>query len=170
MFLTLGLTALCLAFVCALYAAVVSLVSAHKKLPAWIESGRNAAMLTFPLLSLSALSIIALLVQGAYEIEYVAHVSSRAMPWYLKITALWGGQAGSLLFWSWLMSAFASAVMLRKWDRDRSLMPYVIVATMTTLSFFLTLSLVVENPFRRIWQPNDGSEPILALFQPANTT
>ena len=29
------------------------------------------------------------------------------MPIYLRITALWGGQAGSLVFWSWLLSVFA---------------------------------------------------------------
>ena len=168
--LTLGLTSLVLAFACALYASIVSLVAAQKKLPVWIDSARNAALLTWPLLTLSALSIIAMLVQGQYEIEYVAHVSSRAMPWYLKVTALWGGQAGSLLFWSWLMSAFASASMLRRWDRDRALMPYVIAASMVTLAFFISLSLFVENPFRQIWQPFDGGEPIIALFQPANTT
>ena len=32
-----------------------------------------------------------------------------AMPTYLKVTAWWGGQAGSLLFWSWLMAAFTTA-------------------------------------------------------------
>src|SRR5690349_3640793 len=123
---TLGLTALGLTFLSALYAAIVALIAAHKKNAAWLDSARNAAMLTFPLLTLAALSIIVMLVTGMYEVEYVSSASSLAMPWYLKVTALWGGQAGSLLFWSWLMSAFASAAMLRSWDRDRSLMPYVI--------------------------------------------
>src|SRR5258708_7361108 len=97
---TLGLTALCLALLCAVYAAVTALLGALRQKPAWVNSARNAAMLTWPLLTLAALSIITLLVQGAYELDYVSHVSSAAMPWYLKVTALWGGQAGSLLFWS----------------------------------------------------------------------
>ena len=98
-------------------------------------------LLTFPLLTLSALSIIFLLVNGHYEVEYVASVTSNSMPLYLKMTALWGGQAGSLMFWSWLMSAFASAVTLRKWDRDREFLPWVIVVSLVTLAFFLMLSL-----------------------------
>jgi cytochrome c-type biogenesis protein CcmF len=167
---TLGVTSLCLAFLCAIYASVVSLIGAQRKLPTWIDSARNAAILTWPLLTLSALSIITLLVQGAFEVEYVSSVSSLAMPWYLKVTALWGGQAGSLLFWAWLMSAFASASMLRNWDRDRTLMPYVIAATMITLAFFLSLSIFVENPFRLIWQPNNGGDFIMSVLQPANTT
>ncbi len=169
MTLTLGLTSLLLAFACAVYAAVAAIVAAQSKLNAWIDSARNAAMLTWPLLTLAALSIITLIVQGHYEVEYVFRVSSLSMPWYLRVTALWGGQAGSLLFWSWLMSAFASAAMLRRWDRDRSLMPYVIAVTMITLAFFLSLSLFVENPFNRLWQSNFGGEPTPALFQPANT-
>ncbi len=77
------------------------------------------------------------------------------MPFYLKITALWGGQAGSLVLWSWLMSAFASAVTLRKWERDRELLPWVIVVTSVTLAFFLSLSILYENPFARWWQTAD---------------
>ena len=99
MILTLGLTALFLAFACAIYAAVTALIAAPRKANVWIDSARNAAMLTWPLLTLAAVSIITLLVRGAYEVEYVTHASSLAMPWYLKVTALWGGQAGSLLFW-----------------------------------------------------------------------
>ncbi len=71
------------------------------------------------------------------------------MPTYLKITAWWGGQAGSLVFWSWLMSAFASLVTLRKWDRDREFLPWVIVVTSLTTAFFLGLVVFYENPFAR---------------------
>ena len=166
MILTLGLTSLLLTFLCTLYATGAALISVRARRPALLESARNASMLTWPLLTLSSLSIIALLVLGHYEVEYVAKASSLAMPWYLKVTALWGGQAGSLLFWSWLMSAFTSAAMLRRWDRDRSLMPYVIAVLMVTLGFFLVLSIFVENPFRQLWSSNTTGEVISALFQP----
>ena len=104
---------------------------------AWVESARAAMLLTFPLITLAALSLIFLLVTGHYEVQFVYNVTSNTMPLYLKVTALWGGQAGSLLFWSWLMSAFASAVTLRKWDRDREFLPWVIVVSLVTLAFFL---------------------------------
>mgnify|MGYP001571151520 FL=1 len=169
MALNLGLTSLFLAFLSAVYAVVVILAINPRKHEAWVESARNASILTFPLLTLAALSIIILIVQGRYEVAYVANASSSTTPWYLKITALWGGQAGSLLFWSWLMSAFTSAVMLRSWKRDRSLMPYVILVSMITLGFFLYLSLFIENPFERLWQNLSTGDVKPALFQPANT-
>ena len=71
------------------------------KRPAW------RCCLTFPLITLAALILIYLLVNGHYEVSFVYGVTSNAMPLYLRVTALWGGQAGSLVFWSWLMSAFA---------------------------------------------------------------
>ena len=165
MMTNLGLGALFLTFVLSFYGIGAAIYGVKTKSPAWVASARNAMLLTFPLLTLSALSLIYLLVSGHYEVEYVARVTSDAMPVYLKVTALWGGQAGSLLFWSWLMSAFASAVMLRKWDRDREYLPWVIVVTLVTLAFFLLLALFVDNPFRRVWMAPDGLK--MALFQPA---
>jgi cytochrome c-type biogenesis protein CcmF len=131
----------------------------------WAESARRAMLLTFPLITLSAFTLIYLLVTGHYELKYVYSVTSNSMPMYLKITALWGGQAGSLLFWSWLMSAFASAVTLRKWDRDREFLPWVIVVSSVTLAFFLALIIFFENPFASWWQTASGE--VAAMFRPA---
>jgi len=131
----------------------------------WAESARRAMLLTFPLVTLASLALIYLLVTGQYGYQYVYSVTSNSMPMYLKITALWGGQAGSLLFWSWLMSAFASAVMLRKWERDREFLPWVIVVLSLTLAFFLALTIFFENPFASWWQTASGE--VAAMFRPA---
>ena len=162
-----GYGVLIITFLVAIYGIAASLYGLLKNKPAWVDSARNAMLLTFPLLTLSALSIIYLLVTNHYEVEYVASVTSRAMPLYLKVTALWGGQAGSLIFWSWLMSAFASAVTLRQWDRDREFLPWVIVVSLVTLSFFLGLSVFVENPFTRLWQTPAG-DIVEKMLPPAN--
>jgi cytochrome c-type biogenesis protein CcmF len=163
-----GYGALVVTFLISLYGIFAAIFGVVKKAPTWVDSARNAMLLTWPLLTLSALSLIYLLVNGHYEIEYVASVTSNSMPLYLRVTALWGGQAGSIVFWTWLMSAFASAATLRKWDRDREFLPWVIVVALVTLAFFLILTLFVENPFARLWQPLSG-EPIKAMFQPAGT-
>lgn len=161
-----GYGALLIAFLISLYGIVVSIYGAVKKKPDWVESSRLAMLLTFPLLTLSALSLILLLVNGHYEVEFVSEVTSNSMPLYLKITALWGGQAGSLLFWSWLMAAFSSAVTLRKWDRDREFLPWVVAVNLITLAFFLLMIIFFENPFERIWQSPGGIT--VSMFQPAN--
>lgn len=164
-----GYGTLVITFLACLYGVGASIYGLRRDLPAWVDSARQAMLLTFPLITLSALSIILLLVNGAYEVEYVYSVTSDSMPLYLKVTALWGGQAGSLVFWSWLMAAFASAVTLRKWDRDRELLPWVIIVSLVTLAFFLGLVIFVENPFVRLWQTPRG-EVIPTMFPPANGT
>ena len=162
----LGYAALVITFLISLYGVGAAVYGARKNSPAWVESARHAMLLTFPLLTISAVGLIYLLVNGHYEVEYVASVTSNSMPMYLRVTALWGGQAGSLLFWTWLMAAFTSAVTLRKWDRDREFLPWVIVVSLVTLAFFLILVIFIENPFARIWSVPFG-QPIKAMFPPA---
>ncbi|MEA3351435.1 MAG: heme lyase CcmF/NrfE family subunit [Chloroflexota bacterium] len=161
-----GFGILVITFLVSLYGIGAVLFGIRRAQPAWVDSARNATLLIFPLLTISVLSLTYLLVTNHYEIEYVATVSSRSMPTYLKITALWGGQAGSLVFWSWTMSAFTSAVTLRKWDRDREFLPWVIVVSLVTLAFFLGMSTFIENPFARLWQLPTG-QVTSAMFQPA---
>ncbi len=164
----LGYGSLVITFVLSLYGIGAAVYGVRRNAPAWVDSARNAMLLTWPLLTLSALCIIYLLVNGHYEVEYVASVTSNSMPLYLKITALWGGQSGSLVFWSWLMAAFASAVTLRKWERDREFLPWVILVSLATLAFFLMLVIFFENPFERLWQASSG-RVISAMLQPAGT-
>jgi cytochrome c-type biogenesis protein CcmF len=161
-----GYFALVLAFVAALYGAGAAAYGSLRRRPAFVESGRHAMLLTWPLVTVAAASIITLLVTEHFEVGYVAQVTSRAMPTYLRVTALWGGQPGSLVFWSWLMSAFATAASLRRWERDRELLPWVVVVTMVTLAFFLSLVIFFENPFARLWQTIDG-QTLTAMFAPA---
>jgi cytochrome c-type biogenesis protein CcmF len=168
MLANIGYFSLVLALLCAAYATGMALMSAARHKTAWLASARNAAFLTWPLLSLASLCLILLLTTNHYEVEFVSSVTSRAMPLYLKVTSWWGGQAGSLLFWSWLMSTFAGVAMLRKWDRDRTLMPYVIAVTMITLGFFIVLVVFIENPFARLWSLTSG-ETVKAMLQPAGT-
>jgi cytochrome c-type biogenesis protein CcmF len=161
----LGYFSLLTAFLLALYGCATAVYGVVRKQQRWVASARAATLLAFPLLTLSSLTLVYSLVNLDLQIEYVAQVTSRSMPTYLRATALWGGQAGSLLFWAWLMSAFTSAVMLREWRRDRDMQPWVILVCLATLGFFLALILFFENPFIRMWQGVTGTV-WTALWQP----
>ena len=159
-----GFLTLLLAFICAVYAVVAAIYGARKKDDRWVRSARNGLIATFPLLLLAAGLIITALVTGDFSIAYVSQVSSWGMPTYLKVTALWGGQAGSLLFWNLLLSAFTAAAMLSKWREQKELMPYVIIVSGMTQVFFLLISTFVEDPFTRnavIPPDGNGLNPLL---------
>lgn len=154
----LGYLALILALAAAVFAAGAAYYGRHTNQPRWIESARNATIATFPLITISCLLMIYSLVQGDFSVEYVWRVSSRDMPTYLKITALWGGQAGSLLFWNFLLSIFTAAAMARNWRKQQELMPYAIMVASFTQIFFLGISVFVEHPFARLAVvPADGN-------------
>jgi len=153
-----GYAAIIISFLAAIYAAVASYYGGRAKKPAWVESARNANQAIFALLILACALLISSLLLNDFSIEYVWRVSSREMPTYLKVTALWGGQAGSLLFWNLLLAAFTAIALSRKWNDQREIMPYSIFVASLTQIFFLSLVVFADNPFTQLAMvPPDGN-------------
>jgi cytochrome c-type biogenesis protein CcmF len=153
-----GFIALAFAFLAAIYSAVAAWYGNRKGQHAWVESARNATIAIFFLVLLACVMLVVSLLQNDFSIEYVWRVSSLEMPTYLKVTALWGGQAGSLLFWNLLLATFTAAAMFRNWNRQKDLMPYALIVASMTQIFFLFLIVFIENPFARLAVvPADGN-------------
>ncbi len=147
-----GLISTLFAFIAALYAIVASVYGerfAHSR--ALVTSGRNAVYLNFVLMTVSVISLQIALMTQQYQISYVWSVSSPSMPDFFRFTALWGSQAGSILFWSFLMSAFTAGATFLNWKSQRRLMPYAIAYMMAVVAFFVGVTLFIENPFDRWW-------------------
>ncbi|NDJ55091.1 MAG: heme lyase CcmF/NrfE family subunit [Chloroflexi bacterium] len=164
---TFGVILLLISWVCALYGLVAALRGAKRANTALIESARNATIIILPLLTVALCLLIIQLGTGEFGTQYVWAVTDRSMPTYLKITATWGGQQGSLLFWAWIMAAFNAFALLRNWQREQHLMPYVVATLSGTLLFFMTLVTFWENPFAQFWQSPDQSVQIATLFGPS---
>ncbi len=161
-----GFIGMVLGFGAAAYAAFAAAVGARTKSGRWVQSAWNAAILTLPLLSLACGALLAAIFVGDYTIDYVYRVTNNASDWTLKIAGLWSAQKGSLLFWSWLMSAFAVITLWANRRRMRDALPYVIAVTMVTLAFFLALNVFLENPFDRIWLIRGDDPRAVAQFFP----
>ncbi len=136
---TIGYTAILLSMMLALYACVSATLGRRKGSASLLLSARNAVLAVAVLLSLAVAIEVYLLVSNDFRTLYVAQVSSRSLPLIFKVTALWGSQSGSLLFWSWLMSLFGAGAVMQQWRRLHRLIPHVIAVTQGTLLFFLTL-------------------------------
>ncbi|MCC6987242.1 MAG: cytochrome c biogenesis protein CcsA, partial [Anaerolineales bacterium] len=164
-----GFGVLLVGFIVTVYSGFAAWYGVRNKSASLVESARRAQLLTFPLLTIAAGVLIYLLVNNHFEVSFVYEVTSRSMPTYLKVTAWWGGQAGSLLFWAWLLAMFTSAVTVRKWERDLEFLPWVIVVSSITLAFFVGMVVFYENPFTRFW--DIGGQVVPSLFAPsANAT
>ncbi|MGC2230634.1 MAG: cytochrome c-type biogenesis CcmF C-terminal domain-containing protein, partial [Candidatus Acidiferrum sp.] len=68
-------------------------------------------------------------------------------------TALWAGQEGSLLFWSFLLSIYVFSVLIAYRNKNGELMPYVGVILAGVQIFFLTLNNFVASPFKMLGIP-----------------
>jgi cytochrome c-type biogenesis protein CcmF len=158
-----------LAFFGTLVATVLGLVNAFTQEKRWATSARNTLLFVFGLLTLACLVLVFAQWTGDYSIAYVKSVSSESQPEALKITALWGSQAGSLLFYSWMLSLFISMALLWNWKSQQRLMGWVIVIAGATLAFFLMLNVFFENAFERTWiREADSGDTVAetALFPP----
>ena len=77
------------------------------------SSGRNAAILVSLLSLISTLILVRLLIVSDLNVDYVAHYTSVETPFFYKITALWAGQSGSLLFWQAVLSIYCLVVLIQ---------------------------------------------------------
>jgi cytochrome c-type biogenesis protein CcmF len=152
-----GHLALILALVACGYAVLSSLLGAWRNDDRLVQSGRTAATLVFPLVGLACIGLWYALITFDFSVKYVADVSSRATPLFYRITALWGSQGGSILFWNLLTSAFIFVAMRRNWHEDKELLPYVTAVACLVALFFILINLATANPFLRFdFPPDDG--------------
>ena len=160
-----GIIVLFLSLIASIVGVGLALISIFAHRPVLLNSARNALFLTLPLLLVVSGILIYAQLEGHYEIDFVRSVSSDAQPTALKVTALWGGQAGSLILWSLLLSLFTVAALILNWRSEQRLMPWTIVVAGVTLGFFLLLNNVYENPFARTWALENGNITT-AVLQP----
>jgi Cytochrome c biogenesis factor len=144
----LGALAVLLAFCLSIYAVFGSAVGALKKKPFLILSAERAVYSIWILLTLASSLLVYALLTGDMRLAYVAGRTNHAMPTIYKFTAWWGGQEGSLLFWSWILSSYSAVVTWTNRRKFRQIMPWVIAVLMSTQCFFLILNAFVESPFQ----------------------
>ena len=121
------------------------------------ETSFNSIYAVCGLVGIAALILWYGLFTDQFQISYIWNSSERSLPNFYKFAAIWGGQAGSLLFWTLLLSFFSTAAAVTFRNKQRYLMPYVNATLLATLLFFLTLLVFSANPFEQIGiVPSDG--------------
>ena len=148
-----GSFALLLAFVCAVYAFGGGIAAILTRHPLLIKSSRQAGIATCCLIFLGTLSLEYLFFSDNFSVAYVAAHSNRTLSTFYKVAALWSGQEGSLLFWSFLLAIYVFSVLIAYRNKNGELMPYVGVVLAGVQIFFLTLNNFVASPFKALGVP-----------------
>ena len=110
-------------------------------------------MATCGLIFIATFSLVYLFFSDSYWVSYVVAHSNRDLSTFYKISALWSGQEGSLLFWSFLLAIYVFSALFAYRNKNGELMPYVGVVLAGVQIFFLTLNNFVASPFKVLASP-----------------
>lgn len=145
----LGYVSILLALVTAVFGAVAAPLGAREGFPELVRSARRAVYATAALVTLAVGVLLYALITHDFGLRYAWQYTSRDMELLYRISALYAGNDGSLVFWAWVLSILAAiAVYMNR--RERTLTSYVITTTLGVAAFFLTLVALVASPFERL--------------------
>ncbi len=146
-----------LALAATLYTALAAFWAIRQNDSRWEQSAHNGVYAAAGLLTLAILALLFAFLDDQFQIQYVAQHSSRVLPLYLKISAVWAGQEGSLLLWSFLQALFAALVIARPSKQTRPLLPWATVFLSLITAFFTAVTLFLSSPFTQLaTAPLDG--------------
>lgn len=113
-----------------------------------IWSGRVGALLAFMGLTLSCAILVFAFMTGDPTIQYVLDNQSRnadSLGWLYRLSGLWAGREGSLLFWAWLIALFAYLVSRKRKNAPEAIDNVALVVILAVLAAFVGVLLFSED-------------------------
>ena len=103
-----------------------------------------------------------------FHFAYVARYCSRSLPWHYALSALWVGQAGSLLLWAWLCGLVSLAFYFAAGRSQSSLRIPSTGLLMGFCCFLVTTMVFAADPMAAsLAAPRDGAGLSPLLQHPA---
>ena len=153
----LGHFALITALAFAICLAVIPMFGLYTNQP---KLSAYAKPFAFALFAFTAISIVLLgysFVTDDFSVLYVASHSNTHLPYYFKISAIWGGHEGSLLLWIFALTSWTLAVAKFSKNVDQDFITRVLSVMGVIAIGFIAFTLLTSNPFERLL-PNIPSE------------
>ena len=151
---TYGLIGILVAFAGVAVSVVCFLVGfiVSKKKPDLAETinwgGHIAVFLTALALTFCCGLLVFCFMTGDISIQYVVQNSSNSssdIAWLFKLSGLWGGRQGSLLFWAWLISVFNTVVAIRNLKKLEKLDNMALFVSQLVMAAFVGVLLFSES-------------------------
>ncbi|TNE47992.1 MAG: heme lyase CcmF/NrfE family subunit [Deltaproteobacteria bacterium] len=152
----------------------MALTGLYRKDKRYID-GAYKASIAFTVVTLLAYSnLIYAFFTHDFAISYVARYSERAMPSFYLFCAGWGGQDGSLLFWTLLMGLLSAIAARQVKNKYEDLFPAFLVVVSGVELFFVIITFFAADPFATLAVvPLDGKglnpllqTPVMAIHPP----
>ena len=164
----LGNFSLVLALVLSAVTGAGGLLGARAGRVRWMRAATSAVSGQLVFVALAFVVLVHAFVTDDFSVAYVAHNSNSLLPWYYKVSAVWGAHEGSFLLWVLIMTVWMTAVALRRRHLPLDFHARAL-GVMGLLNLgFLSFLVFTSNPFERLLPlaPADGSDlnPLLQDF------
>ncbi|MFW7522928.1 heme lyase CcmF/NrfE family subunit [Vibrio ostreicida] len=155
-----GHFALIVSLAMAVLLSVLPLVGASKNNSVLMNTARPLSWGMFLLILLSFSILLWAFYTNDFTLKYVATNSNSQLPWYYRLTAVWGAHEGSLLLWVLIQAVWTVAVAtFSRGMPQESVARVLAVMGMISVGFLLFI-IVTSNPFLRTlpFFPVDGRD------------
>lgn len=140
--------------------SVLPLYGASRNNTMLMNSARPLSWGMFLFLAVSFVILCYAFYTNDFTLQYVASNSNTQLPWYYRITAVWGAHEGSLLLWVLIQAGWTVAVAtFSRGMPQESVARVLAVMGLITVGFLLFI-IVTSNPFIRTlpFFPVDGRD------------
>ncbi|MEM1432428.1 MAG: heme lyase CcmF/NrfE family subunit [Pseudomonadota bacterium] len=147
-------------FVLTALLAVAGLLGAARRQPTLLRLAQSLTVGQWVFAVLAFLLLANAFVQDDFSVAYVAQNSNSALPWYFKISAVWGAHEGSFLVWIVVMASWMLAVALRGQHLPADFRGRVLGVLGLLQTGFVAFLLFTSNPFERLLPlpPGEGAD------------
>ena len=151
----LGRAALVVCLGLSAYALLAGVLAARHGRRRLALSARNAVVASFLAALVASGVLLAALLGRDFSNSYVASYTSTKLPFQYTVSAFWGGQEGSLLFWLLVLTGYSAfAVLLNR--RHEDVIAWTVPVLAAVQLFFSLLLVAVASPFATQLPPLEG--------------
>jgi len=143
----LGAGALLAGLVLGGFSALLSFFAGWRQADVFIQVGRRAFYAATAMTAIAALLLEVALLTHDFSLAYVVEHTDLATPMALVAAGFYGGQEGSLLYWTLILGLLGSASLVAAAALGGRIAAYATGILASILTFFLFVLAVVASPF-----------------------
>lgn len=131
----------------AIYSLLMMTLGISVKRQTFINSAKGGLVAMFVCAAMAMISMFYLLITSQFQYQYVADYTSADLPIIYKLTALWAGNAGSLLLWTFFLTLYACMIAFSRKMKGNPMVPYISAILLANAVFFFFILGFVAKPF-----------------------
>lgn len=131
----------------AIYSLLIITLGISTKNQKLINSGKGGVIGILVSAAMAMLSLFYLLATSQFQYEYVSDYTSSELPVIYKLTALWAGNSGSLLLWTFFLVLYTVMIAFSRKMRGNPMVPYISTILLGNIVFFFLILGFVAKPF-----------------------